>query len=150
MIIFYFFSSFLIFFLESTFFLHADNIKSKSSEDSPSRCCWSTSLTFLPADDVWQEQGMSACSLPVKVGYTNADALFSLFCKLQKSGPTFIAARSHEAGRGEWNSGRVWLWAGAQNCPMLIAADTLCGTLENGENVHFVFLPRWRQKKRRK
>ncbi|XP_068534785.1 protein LYRIC-like isoform X2 [Anas acuta] len=42
--------------LESTFFLHADNIKSKSSEDSPSRCCWSTSLTFLPADDVWQEQ----------------------------------------------------------------------------------------------
>lgn len=44
---------------------------------------------------------MSACSLPVKVGYTNADALFSLFCKLQKSGPTFIAARSHEAGRGE-------------------------------------------------
>uniref|UniRef100_A0A8C3BE00 Uncharacterized protein n=1 Tax=Cairina moschata TaxID=8855 RepID=A0A8C3BE00_CAIMO len=42
--------------LESTFFLHADNIKSKSSEDSPSRCCWSTRLTFLPADDVWQEQ----------------------------------------------------------------------------------------------
>ncbi|XP_035416058.1 protein LYRIC-like [Cygnus atratus] len=33
-----------------------DNVKSKSSEDSPSRCCWSTSLTFLPADDVWQEQ----------------------------------------------------------------------------------------------
>ncbi|XP_069706685.1 protein LYRIC-like [Phaenicophaeus curvirostris] len=32
------------------------NMKSKSSEDSPSRCCWHTSLTFLPADDAWQGQ----------------------------------------------------------------------------------------------
>ncbi|XP_029893552.1 protein LYRIC-like isoform X8 [Aquila chrysaetos chrysaetos] len=33
-----------------------DNVKSKSSEDSPSRCCWHTSSTFLPADDAWQGQ----------------------------------------------------------------------------------------------
>lgn len=58
-------------------------------------------MTFLPADDVWQEQGTSACSFASERGYTNADTLFRLFYKLQKSGPTFIAARSHEAGRGE-------------------------------------------------
>uniref|UniRef100_A0A803WC15 Metadherin n=1 Tax=Ficedula albicollis TaxID=59894 RepID=A0A803WC15_FICAL len=34
-----------------------DNVKSKSSEDSPSRCCWHGSSTFLPADDAWQGQG---------------------------------------------------------------------------------------------
>ncbi|XP_075353980.1 uncharacterized protein LOC142408003 isoform X1 [Mycteria americana] len=33
-----------------------DNMKSKSSEDSPSRCCWHASSTFLPADDAWQGQ----------------------------------------------------------------------------------------------
>ncbi|XP_064506673.1 protein LYRIC-like isoform X1 [Pseudopipra pipra] len=33
-----------------------DNVKSKSSEDSPSRCCWHSSSTFLPTDDVWQGQ----------------------------------------------------------------------------------------------
>ncbi|XP_054050070.1 protein LYRIC-like [Rissa tridactyla] len=33
-----------------------DNTKSKSSEDSPSRCCWHASSTFLPADDAWQGQ----------------------------------------------------------------------------------------------
>ncbi|XP_030345153.1 protein LYRIC-like isoform X2 [Strigops habroptila] len=33
-----------------------DNVKTKSSEDSPSRCCWHTSSTFLPADDAWQGQ----------------------------------------------------------------------------------------------
>ncbi|XP_039914115.1 protein LYRIC-like [Hirundo rustica] len=34
-----------------------DNVKGKSSEDSPSRCCWHGSSTFLPADDAWQGQG---------------------------------------------------------------------------------------------
>lgn len=34
-----------------------DNVKSKSSEDSPSRCCCHGSSTFLPADDAWQGQG---------------------------------------------------------------------------------------------
>ncbi|XP_054678471.1 protein LYRIC-like isoform X1 [Grus americana] len=33
-----------------------DNIKSKSSEDSPSRCCWHAGSTFLPVDDAWQGQ----------------------------------------------------------------------------------------------
>uniref|UniRef100_A0A8C3TQ55 Uncharacterized protein n=1 Tax=Catharus ustulatus TaxID=91951 RepID=A0A8C3TQ55_CATUS len=33
-----------------------DNVKSKSSEDSPSRC-WHGSSAFLPADDAWQGQG---------------------------------------------------------------------------------------------
>uniref|UniRef100_A0A8C3PSC4 Uncharacterized protein n=1 Tax=Calidris pygmaea TaxID=425635 RepID=A0A8C3PSC4_9CHAR len=33
-----------------------DKTKSKSSEDSPSRCCWHASSTFLPADDAWQGQ----------------------------------------------------------------------------------------------
>ncbi|XP_074676662.1 uncharacterized protein LOC141921636 [Strix aluco] len=33
-----------------------DNVKNKSSEDSPSRCCWHASSTFLPADDAWQGQ----------------------------------------------------------------------------------------------
>ncbi|XP_027545949.1 protein LYRIC-like [Neopelma chrysocephalum] len=33
-----------------------DNVKSKSSEDSPSRCCWHSSSTFLPTDDAWQGQ----------------------------------------------------------------------------------------------
>ncbi|XP_019330470.1 PREDICTED: lysosomal-associated transmembrane protein 4A, partial [Aptenodytes forsteri] len=33
-----------------------DNMKSRSSEDSPSRCCWHTSSTFLPADNAWQGQ----------------------------------------------------------------------------------------------
>ncbi|XP_014812212.1 PREDICTED: protein LYRIC-like isoform X2 [Calidris pugnax] len=33
-----------------------DKMKSKSSEDSPSRCCWHTSSTFLPTDDAWQGQ----------------------------------------------------------------------------------------------
>nr|XP_013810493.1 PREDICTED: protein LYRIC-like [Apteryx mantelli mantelli] len=31
-----------------------DNVKSKSSEDSPSRYCWKASAPFLTADDVWQ------------------------------------------------------------------------------------------------
>ncbi|XP_075606658.1 uncharacterized protein LOC142601430 isoform X3 [Balearica regulorum gibbericeps] len=31
-----------------------DNIKSKSSEDSPSRCGWHAGSTFLPVDDAWQ------------------------------------------------------------------------------------------------
>nr|XP_009682231.1 PREDICTED: protein LYRIC-like [Struthio camelus australis] len=31
-----------------------DNVKSKSSEDSPSRHCWKASAPFLTADDVWQ------------------------------------------------------------------------------------------------
>ncbi|XP_030800618.1 protein LYRIC-like [Camarhynchus parvulus] len=34
-----------------------DNVKSKSSEDSPSRCCWHGSSTFFPGDDAWQGQG---------------------------------------------------------------------------------------------
>ncbi|KAM9561997.1 uncharacterized protein ACIB01_005403 [Guaruba guarouba] len=33
-----------------------DNVKNKSSEASPSRCCWHTSSTFLPTDDAWQGQ----------------------------------------------------------------------------------------------
>ncbi|KAK2534081.1 hypothetical protein Q9966_007501 [Columba livia] len=40
----------------SVLFLYADNMKHKSSEDSPSRCSWHISSTFLPADDVWQGQ----------------------------------------------------------------------------------------------
>uniref|UniRef100_A0A8C4TY80 Protein LYRIC-like n=1 Tax=Falco tinnunculus TaxID=100819 RepID=A0A8C4TY80_FALTI len=32
------------------------NVKSKSSEASPSRYCWHASSTFLPADDAWQGQ----------------------------------------------------------------------------------------------
>ncbi|KAM6082335.1 uncharacterized protein VSU04_002692 [Chlamydotis macqueenii] len=31
-----------------------DNMKNKSSEDSPSRCCWHASSTFFPTDDGWQ------------------------------------------------------------------------------------------------
>ncbi|XP_064364499.1 protein LYRIC-like isoform X2 [Dromaius novaehollandiae] len=31
-----------------------DNVKSKSSENSPSRYCWKASAPFLTADDVWQ------------------------------------------------------------------------------------------------
>ncbi|XP_014106850.1 PREDICTED: protein LYRIC-like [Pseudopodoces humilis] len=34
-----------------------DNMKSKSSEDSPSKCCWHGSSTFFPADDAWRGQG---------------------------------------------------------------------------------------------
>ncbi|XP_064304178.1 protein LYRIC-like isoform X2 [Phalacrocorax carbo] len=33
-----------------------DNTKGKSSEDSPSRCCWHASSTFLPVDNAWQGQ----------------------------------------------------------------------------------------------
>ncbi|XP_033917037.1 protein LYRIC-like [Melopsittacus undulatus] len=33
-----------------------DNMKNKSSEASPSRCCWHTSSSFLPTDDAWQGQ----------------------------------------------------------------------------------------------
>ncbi|XP_065692113.2 uncharacterized protein [Patagioenas fasciata] len=40
----------------SEFSRELDNMKHKSSEDSPSRCCWHLSSTFLPADDVWQGQ----------------------------------------------------------------------------------------------
>ncbi|XP_064506674.1 protein LYRIC-like isoform X2 [Pseudopipra pipra] len=41
---------------EEDIFSNVDNVKSKSSEDSPSRCCWHSSSTFLPTDDVWQGQ----------------------------------------------------------------------------------------------
>ncbi|XP_028941779.1 LOW QUALITY PROTEIN: protein LYRIC-like, partial [Antrostomus carolinensis] len=37
-------------------FLYADNMKRKSSEDSPSRCCWHASSIFFPADNAWQGQ----------------------------------------------------------------------------------------------
>ncbi|XP_075301269.1 uncharacterized protein LOC142364914 [Opisthocomus hoazin] len=33
-----------------------DKVKSKSSEDSPPRCCWHASSAFLPVDDAWQGQ----------------------------------------------------------------------------------------------
>ncbi|XP_061207189.1 protein LYRIC-like isoform X3 [Neopsephotus bourkii] len=33
-----------------------DNVKNKSSEASPSRCCWHTSSSFLPTDNAWQGQ----------------------------------------------------------------------------------------------
>ncbi|XP_071598105.1 protein LYRIC-like [Heliangelus exortis] len=33
-----------------------DNMKGKSSEDSPSRCCWHASSAFFPADSAWQGQ----------------------------------------------------------------------------------------------
>ncbi|KAK4824512.1 hypothetical protein QYF61_015910 [Mycteria americana] len=60
------FGVFFVFIFKKMLFLYADNMKSKSSEDSPSRCCWHASSTFLPADDAWQGQGMSLCSFSIE------------------------------------------------------------------------------------
>ena len=73
---------------------------------------------------------------------TNADTLFSLFPKPQKSGSTSHVARSHQAGRGK---GETQFGSGFGQVPratvsLVRAASALCGTLEKGENVHFIYV----------
>lgn len=62
------------------------------------------------------------------------------FVSCKNQGPLSTVARSHEAGRGE---GETQVGSGYGQVPRTAlssdrAAGTLCGTLESGENVHFI------------
>ena len=71
--------------------------------------------------------------------------LFGLFPKPQKTGSTYYVTHLHNAGRGK---GEIQCGSGCGQVPraavsLVRAADTLCGTLEKGENVHFIYVFIW-------